>query len=94
MFTVPVDRQSIDQDQFHFEIPDAGQFHVRKAKFLSGRDAIKLTSGDLDTMYSLFGDDGTPMGDAVRDLPVEAFRALVEAWTADSDLTPGESPAS
>jgi len=94
MFTVPVDNQSINQDKFHFEIPERGHFEIRKAKYLSGRDAIKLSSGDLGAMYDLFGADGTDMGDAVRDLPVESFEELVKAWTADSNIAVGESPAS
>lgn len=93
MYEVPFDKKSIEQDQYLFKI--GSKIHkVKKAKHLNGREAIAVASGNLAAMYDIFGADGTPTGDAVRDLPIEAFNGLVEDWSRDSGVTLGESPAS
>lgn len=93
MYEVPFDKKSIEQDKYQFKI-GAKVHGVKKAKYLSGREAIAVAAGDLSAIYDIFGADGTPTGDAVRDLPIEHFNGLVEDWTRDSGITLGESQAS
>lgn len=93
MYEVPASKASKGQDQFEFKI-GAKTFKVKKARYLSGRAMEDLTSGELSLIFNVFGERGTPVGDAVRDLDIEQITALAEAWVADSGLAPGESEAS
>ena len=45
-------------------------------------------------ILDFFGAEGTKQGDAVRSLDAEQFKALSDAWQADSDVTLGEPEAS
>jgi len=93
VYKVSYDKKSIDQDKFEFEL-DGKTYKIKKAKYLNGREALALVGGNLDATYNLFGEEGTELGDAVREVPIDAFRDLVNAWAEDSDMTTGESQAS
>jgi hypothetical protein len=91
-FEVPASKASVGQDKFDFSI--AGKkYSVRKLKYvpIGQRSSI---SHDGEAQLEFFGVDGTKQGDAVRGLDEEQFKALVEAWQADSEVTVGESEAS
>lgn len=93
MYEVPASKASKGQDQFEFKI--GGKVHkVKKAKFLSAGKIEDLTSGDMTRILDTFGERGTAIGDAVRSLEIEQLTDLANAWTADSGLSSGESPAS
>lgn len=93
-FQVPESKRSIEQDVFPFSIPGVkGEFKVRRLKFMSIGERAKM-GDDTDAILNFFGAEGTKQGDAVRSLDGEQFKALSDAWQADSKITLGESEAS
>jgi hypothetical protein len=94
-FQVPPSKASKGQDKFTFKIGDE-TYTVKKAKFLTVGEAERINRPDrTDTdVLDLFGPVGSKVGDAVRGLDEAQFEALMDAWTEDSAVTPGESEAS
>lgn len=94
-FKVPPSKASKGQDKFKFEI-DGKAYTVKKAKFLTVGETERISRPDrTDTdVLDLFGPVGSEVGDAVRGLDESQFEALMDAWTEDSAVTPGESEAS
>lgn len=93
MYEVPAAKKSTAQDKWSFKIGEKTH-SVPKVKHLTGSQMEDLTSGNLTQIFNVFGERGTPVGDAVRSLQTDQIEALVAAWIADSGLTPGESKAS
>lgn len=91
---VPVDKKSIDQDKYEFELPDGEVYKIRRAKYLPGTEAIALEGASQEGLYDLFGVRGTAAGDGVRALLLEEFRELLKDYMADSGLSVGGSQAS
>jgi len=93
-FEVPEANASKEQDQFAFKVPgNAAAFKVKRLKFLSVEKAEELES-DGGALFEFFGKKGTKQGTALRSLDREQWRALVQAWQADSGVDLGESGAS
>lgn len=92
-YEVPASKRSIKQDVFEYAI-GGKTYKVVTAKYLNGHQMEAVTSGDLTGIFNIFGTPGSPEGEAIRTLDQEQLEALIEAWTSDSDLTLGESPAS
>jgi len=94
MFEVPASKASKGQDLFKFKI-GGRTYSAKKAKYLSVGQAEALENPASSTVVlDLFGEKGTPAGDAIRALNQEQFEALVDAYMADSKVTLGESEAS
>lgn len=91
-FQVPPAKKHAKIDtNFAFKI-GAQSFSVPKTKFLSIGDQETIAGGALaETLDTVFGPRGTKVGDAVRELDEDQFEALMDAYNADSDVTPGES---
>lgn len=93
-FEVPASKASVEQDVFKFTIPGhKSQFSVKRLKFLSIGQRADL-GDNAARILDFFGAEGTKQGDAVRSLDAEQFKALSDAWQADSDVTLGEPEAS
>ena len=94
MYEVPYDKKSIEQDKYEFKI-GAKTYKVRRAKHLSGNEAMAVADRqDLEAMYDLFGERGTPIGDIVREIPVSMFNDLLEDWAKSDGISLGEFLAS
>ena len=93
VYEVPASKASKGQDMFEFKI-GSSTHKVKKARFLSAGQMEDLTSGDVARVLDTFGKRGSVVGDAVRSLDMDQIEALANAWTADSELSSGESPAS
>lgn len=94
MYEVPFDKKSIEQDKYEFKI-GTKVYKVKRAKYLNGGEAMVVAERqDLESLYDLFGERGTPVGDIVRELPILMFNDLIEDWANADGLDLGESAAS
>jgi len=94
MYEVPFDKKSIEQDQYEFKI-GAKVYKIKRAKYLSGNEAMAIAARqDLDSMYDLFGERGTALGDLIRDLPLSMFNDLLDDWAKADGINLGELLAS
>lgn len=97
VYQVPESKRSIEQNRFHFNMPDGSSVSIPKAKYLKMGQLEALASNpkevDISELLELFGDQPTAAA-AVRDLDHEQLTDLMQAWQADSGLTLGESVAS
>lgn len=99
-FVVPKSKASIKQNQFEYQI-GAKKFSVPLLKYLSGEKIEAIAAAEekggmaaVAAAYGLFGEPGTPAGDAVRQLDQEQLEALTSAYMGASGVTVGESSAS
>lgn len=94
VFQVPASKKSKGQDRFDFEL-DGKSYSVKRSKFLSvGEQEIIGNGGVTEMIDTVFGARGTELGDAIRELDEDQYVALIEAYNADSGVTPGESAGS
>lgn len=96
MYEVPVSQASTGQNKFPFTIPGKDEkFSIKRMKFLKGSELERIENPEsISVIYDMFGKVGTPLGDAIRDLDQDQFKALMEAWKADSGMSEGESEGS
>jgi hypothetical protein len=103
-FQVPTSAGDLPENRFEFSLPKSKKtYSVPKLEFLTGEQMMKVVSvdkasaagtlgdSDIAVIFELFED----MCDApVRALAMDQLFALYEAWSAASDVTPGESDGS
>lgn len=93
-YEVPEAKRSVDQNKFKFTV-GSKTFKVPKMAHLNGYEIEQLNSGDNEQVYLTFGAADSAIYKAVKSLEVETqLSPLLEAWAADSEMTPGESEAS
>ena len=99
-FVVPKSKASIKQNQFEFQI-DGRKYSVPLMKFIPGAVIEEMAEAQavggaaaMAAGFRLFGEKGTPAGDAVRTLDGEQLDALADAYMQASGITAGESSAS
>lgn len=99
-FTVPKSKASIAQNRFSFQI-GAKKYSIPLLRYLSGEKIEVISAAEekggmaaVAAAYGLFGESGTPAGDAVRQLDQEQLEALTSAYMDASGVSVGESSAS
>lgn len=99
-YEVPKSKASIKQNRFEFVI-EGKTFDLPLLKFLSGEKIEEIAAAEekggmtaVAATYSLFGEAGTPAGDAVRKLDQDQMEALSSAYMEASGISVGESEAS
>lgn len=99
-FVVPKSKASIKQNRFEFQI-DGTKYDVPLLKYLAGDKIEQIAAAEskggiaaVAAAYGLFGERGTPAGDAVRHLDQEQLEALTSAYMDASGVSVGESSAS
>ena len=95
MFEVPTTKASKDQDKFSFKI-GAQSFKIKRVKYLTIAEQITIANTETleQRVEAIFGPAGSKIGDAVLGLVDDQFDALMDAYNADSEVTPGESEGS
>src|SRR5689334_20827512 len=101
MYTVPKSKAEDPDQRFEFQIdgvtytvPKLGYLSGEKARFLREAEESEDATRVLEAKCRLFGEPGTPVGDAVARLEGDQLDGLVEAYQEDSKITAGESSAS
>lgn len=95
VYQVPASKASIKQNKFEFKVGTTTH-SLPKFKFLplSVIETIEGSDESVTAYLSIFGEKGTPVGDAIRSLDTDQFTNLIKAWRDDSGIEPGESVAS
>lgn len=99
-YQVPKSKASIKQNRFEFSI-DGKTYSVPLLKYLSGNKIEEIAAAEdkggmasIVVSFSIFGDKGTPAGDAVRTLDQDQLGELNDAYMKASGISVGESEAS
>ena len=93
-YKVPDWKKSIVQNKFDVEI-GRKTYSLPKTEYLTGRQAALIAEVESnDGMYDVLDDFCPGLGTAFRDVPTKFFSEFLEAWHAESSVTPGESEAS
>lgn len=96
VFEVPDYKKSIDQNVFEVKI-GSKVYKLPRMDLLSARQASAFNDADekgAEEVYEILDGLAKGLGSALFDLPVRATQDVIEAWSKDANLTPGESPAS
>lgn len=91
-FAVPQSKKSIKQNRFEFEVEDV-TYDVPLLKFSPVAAMEAFENGKNITGFLLTADSDKAR-DALRSLDSDQLEALSDAWSAASDVTPGESAGS